>query len=169
MGPERVEAEQPVGIVVSLGGQTPLKLANDLPPELVAGTSPTSIDLAEDREQWNALCARLDIPQPPGATATSTDEALSVIGDIGYPALVRPSYVLGGRAMEIVYDDEGLRAAMEQLTSFGGSVPKIALHGTNNPSLIGQYASNGCIRVRNEIIQQIRGLVTPGSKVIITT
>jgi carbamoyl-phosphate synthase large subunit len=114
-----IEAEKPEGIIVSLGGQTPLKLANDLPPELIAGTSPISIDLAEDREQWNALCARMEIPQPAGGTVTTTEEALEIIGQIGYPALVRPSYVLGGRAMEIVYDDAGLTAAMEQLASFG--------------------------------------------------
>lgn len=114
-----IEAEEPMGIIVSLGGQTPLKLANDLPAELIAGTSPASIDLAEDREAWNALCARMGIPQPPGGTATDTDAALAIISDIGYPALVRPSYVLGGRAMEIVYDDDGLRAAMEQLSAFG--------------------------------------------------
>src|SRR5207244_12113845 len=64
-----IDAEQPVGIVVSLGGQTPLKLAGRLPPELVVGTSPESIDLAEDRERWSALCARLEIPQPAGGTA----------------------------------------------------------------------------------------------------
>ncbi len=114
-----IEAEEPMGIIVSLGGQTPLKLANDLPAELIAGTSPKSIDLAEDRELWNELCERMQIPQPPGGTATTTEGALEIIGGIGYPALVRPSYVLGGRAMEIVYDDEGLRAAMKQLASFG--------------------------------------------------
>jgi len=114
-----IEAEKPAGIIVSLGGQTPLKLANELPAELIAGTSPVSIDLAEDREEWNALCDRLSIPQPPGGTATTTEEALEIIGGIGYPALVRPSYVLGGRGMEIVYDDNGLRDAMKELESFG--------------------------------------------------
>ncbi len=114
-----IEAENPVGIIVSLGGQTPLKLANELPGELIAGTSPTSIDLAEDRERWNALCEAMSIPQPPGGTATTTERALEIIETIGYPALMRPSYVLGGRAMEIVYDDDGLRAAMDQLASFG--------------------------------------------------
>ncbi|MDW3179196.1 MAG: carbamoyl-phosphate synthase large subunit [Acidimicrobiia bacterium] len=114
-----IEVEEPVGIIVSLGGQTPLKLAGELPSELIAGTSPTSIDLAEDRERWNALCESMAIPQPPGGTATTTEGALEIIGTIGYPALVRPSYVLGGRAMEIVYDDDGLRAAMEQLATFG--------------------------------------------------
>jgi carbamoyl-phosphate synthase large subunit len=107
------------GVVVSLGGQTPLKLASQLPPKLVLGTSAHSIDLAEDRDRWNDLCARLEIPQPAGGTATDVDEALAIVGRIGYPALVRPSYVLGGRAMEIVYDDDGLRAAMNELAGFG--------------------------------------------------
>jgi carbamoyl-phosphate synthase large subunit len=108
-----------VGVVVALGGQTPLKLASALPADLVLGTSPASIDAAEDRERWNALCARLEIPQPAGGTATSVDEALAVVGRVGYPVLLRPSYVLGGRAMEIVYDEDGLRRAMAELASFG--------------------------------------------------
>jgi carbamoyl-phosphate synthase large subunit len=118
-----IDAEQAagdlVGVIVALGGQTPLKLASALPEGLVLGTSPPSIDVAEDRERWNALCARLDIPQPAGGTATSIDEALAVVERIGYPALLRPSYVLGGRAMEIVYDEDGLRRAMAELASFG--------------------------------------------------
>ena len=114
-----VVAEQPVGIIVSLGGQTPLKLASTLPPELVAGTSPTSIDLAEDREQWNALCDRLDVPQPPGGTAVDAAGARAIAAEVGYPVLVRPSYVLGGRAMEIVYDDDQLDRAMAALSAFG--------------------------------------------------
>jgi len=114
-----IEAERPVGVIVSLGGQTPLKLSNSLPAELVAGTSPTSIDAAEDRELWNALCARLEIPQPAGGTAADIDTALNITARVGYPVLVRPSYVLGGRAMEIVYDDEGLRRAMAELVGFG--------------------------------------------------
>ncbi len=81
------------------------------------GTSPASIDLAEDRERWNALCHELGLPQPPGGTATSVAEALSIAGDVGYPVLVRPSYVLGGRAMEIVYDDEGVRRVMNELST----------------------------------------------------
>ena len=108
-----------VGVVVALGGQTPLKLASALPEGLVLGTSPASIDAAEDRERWNALCARLEIPQPAGGTATSVTEALDVVARVGYPALLRPSYVLGGRAMEIVYDEDGLRRAMAELASFG--------------------------------------------------
>jgi carbamoyl-phosphate synthase large subunit len=114
-----IEVEQPVGVVVSLGGQTPLKLADRLPPELVLGTAPASIDAAEDRDQWGSLCSRLGIPQPAGATASSLDEALEVADGIGYPALVRPSYVLGGRAMEIVYDELDLKRAMAAMTSDG--------------------------------------------------
>jgi carbamoyl-phosphate synthase large subunit len=114
-----IEAEQPIGIVVSLGGQTPLKLSGQLPRELVLGTSPDSIDLAEDRDRWNALCAQLEIPQPAGGTATTLDEALRIVQRVGYPVLVRPSYVLGGRAMEIVYDDESLGAAWKAVTGFG--------------------------------------------------
>jgi carbamoyl-phosphate synthase large subunit len=107
------------GVIVSLGGQTPLKLAGLLPPELVLGTSAASIDLAEDRDRWNDLCARLEIPQPAGGTAVTIEQALHITERIGYPALVRPSYVLGGRAMEIVYDDEALRSAMNELAGFG--------------------------------------------------
>ncbi|HMJ76287.1 MAG TPA: ATP-grasp domain-containing protein, partial [Iamia sp.] len=108
-----------VGVIVSLGGQTPLKLADRLPADLVLGTSPASIDLAEDRDRWNALCAQLGIPQPDGGTAVTIEEALAITSGIGYPALVRPSYVLGGRAMEIVYDDEQLARAMAELSGFG--------------------------------------------------
>ena len=114
-----IAAEDPVGVIVSLGGQTPLALAGSLPPELVLGTSPASIEAAEDRERWSALCARLGIPQPPGGTATSLAEARAVAQKIGYPALVRPSYVLGGRAMSIVYDDDDLAAAIDELDAFG--------------------------------------------------
>ncbi len=114
-----IEAENPIGVIVSLGGQTPLKLADRLPPELVLGTTPASIDAAEDRDHWASLCARLEIPQPAGGTASSVEEALSVISKIGYPALVRPSYVLGGRAMEIVYSDEDLTRAMTAMAADG--------------------------------------------------
>jgi carbamoyl-phosphate synthase large subunit len=114
-----LDVERPDGVIVSLGGQTPLKLAGRLPAGSVLGTSPESIDLAEDRERWNALCARLEIPQPAGGVAATVDGARAVLERVGYPALVRPSYVLGGRAMEIVYDDEGLQRAMAELAGFG--------------------------------------------------
>ncbi|HXW35443.1 MAG TPA: carbamoyl-phosphate synthase large subunit [Acidimicrobiales bacterium] len=104
-----------VGVIVALGGQTPLKLAHALPEGMVLGTSPTAIDLAEDRERWNELCVKLDIPQPPGGIATTAEEALAVAKTVGYPVLVRPSYVLGGRAMEIVYDDDRLAQVVEAM------------------------------------------------------
>ncbi len=83
------------------------------------GTSPDSIDLAEDRDRFNALCERLEIPQPEGGTATTPEGARKIANDIGYPVLVRPSYVLGGRAMQIVYDDDALASAMDELTVHG--------------------------------------------------
>ena len=106
-------------VIVSLGGQTPLKLSGVLPHELIAGTSPTSIDLAEDREKWSALCHELRVPQPPGGTAADLEQALGIVERIGFPVLVRPSYVLGGRAMQIVHDAEHLARAMGELAGFG--------------------------------------------------
>ena len=102
-------------VIVSLGGQTPLKLAGLLPPGMVAGTAPAAIDLAEDRERWNALCSRLAIPLPPGGTALTEREVLAVAERVGYPVLLRPIYVLGGRAMRIVHDGAQLSRAMEEL------------------------------------------------------
>ncbi|HEX4531278.1 MAG TPA: carbamoyl-phosphate synthase large subunit, partial [Acidimicrobiia bacterium] len=95
-----------VGVVVALGGQTPLKLARTLAHAgiPVLGTSPDSIDLAEDRERFHQLCTRLGIAQPPGGTATTKEQARGIAAELGFPVLVRPSYVLGGRAMQIVYD-----------------------------------------------------------------
>jgi carbamoyl-phosphate synthase large subunit len=106
------------GVIVSLGGQTPLKLAGTLPETLILGTSAASIDLAEDRERFGALLNRLGIRQPPGGTARTAEEARAVARRIGYPVLVRPSYVLGGRAMEIVYDEASLGDAMAALFGF---------------------------------------------------
>jgi carbamoyl-phosphate synthase large subunit len=114
-----IEAEKPLGVVVALGGQTPLKLSSQLPRELIVGTSPESIDRAEDRERWNALCHELQIPQPPGGTAVTIDEGVAITERIGFPVLVRPSYVLGGRAMKIVYDRATLEDAMKELIGFG--------------------------------------------------
>ncbi|HEY3670548.1 MAG TPA: carbamoyl-phosphate synthase large subunit, partial [Acidimicrobiia bacterium] len=110
-----------VGVVVALGGQTPLKLARSLAGAgiPVLGTSPDSIDLAEDRERFHALCTELGIAQPPGGTATTTAHAQAIAAALGFPVLVRPSYVLGGRAMQIVYDDESLVTAMEELAAEG--------------------------------------------------
>ncbi len=109
---EIVAVERPIGVVVQLGGQTPLRLARGLEREGVAilGTSPEAIDLAEDRGRFEALTRELGVAQPPSGIAHSVDEAVAVAARVGYPVLVRPSYVLGGRAMEIVYDDASLRS-----------------------------------------------------------
>jgi carbamoyl-phosphate synthase large subunit len=128
-----------VGVIVSLGGQTPLKLASGIPDELVLGTSPASIDLAEDREQWNELCTRLGIAQPPGGTASTSAEAVKVASSIGYPVLVRPSYVLGGRAMEIVYDDERLVEAVEAMSGLGGSLGREGGVTPERPVLVDRF------------------------------
>jgi carbamoyl-phosphate synthase large subunit len=105
-----VEHERPEGVIVQFGGQTPLKLAAGLQAAGVPllGTSVDAIDLAEDRGRFGELLSRLGLEAPPYATAHSVDEALAVCGDVGFPLLVRPSYVLGGRAMEIVYSPDGL-------------------------------------------------------------
>ena len=114
--------EQPDGVIVQFGGQTPLKLALALERAGVPiiGTPPDSIDLAEDRERFKELLERLELRQPQNGTARSADEALRVAESIGYPVLVRPSYVLGGRAMEIVYEEEKLKDYLE--TAFQNSV-----------------------------------------------
>ena len=107
---EIVEREKPYGVIVQFGGQTPLNLAMRLLEAGVPiiGTSPESIDLAEDRKRFGRLLVELGIPQPPNGTATSNEEAREAAVEIGYPVLVRPSYVLGGRAMQIVYDEATL-------------------------------------------------------------
>jgi len=105
-----VETEKPDGVIVQFGGQTPLKLAESLENAGVPiiGTSPDMIDLAEDRERFQQLLHKLGLKQPENGTARSVDEALAVARDIGFPVVVRPSYVLGGRAMQIVHDEAGL-------------------------------------------------------------
>lgn len=117
-----IEQERPYGVMVQFGGQTAINLAIPLEKELarrglatkILGTSPDSIDLAEDRERFNLLMKKLNIPQPEAGIAYSTDEAKAVAKRIGYPVIVRPSYVLGGRAMEIVYDEAGLEVYMRE-------------------------------------------------------
>jgi carbamoyl-phosphate synthase large subunit len=150
-----------VGVIVSLGGQTPLKLAGLLPPGLVLGTSPESIDLAEDRERWNALCARLGIPQPEGGTAVTVDEARAIVGRVGYPALVRPSYVLGGRAMEIVYDDDDVRRAMEELAG-SGSLGREGGLSAERPVLVDRFLEDA-IEVDVDAVRDGTGEVLIGA------
>ncbi len=113
---EIVRWERPTGVVVQLGGQTPLRLTKPLEAEGVPilGTSPDAIDIAEDRERFEGLVRRLGVTQPANGTARSVDEAVKVAERIGYPVLIRPSYVLGGRAMEIVYDQGSLRDFFER-------------------------------------------------------
>jgi len=108
---EIVEREQPVGVIVQLGGQTPLKLTRPLEAcgVRILGTSPDAIDIAEDRRRFEKIARELNVAQPPNGTATSIEGAVEAATRIGYPVLVRPSYVLGGRAMEIVYDEPALR------------------------------------------------------------
>jgi carbamoyl-phosphate synthase large subunit len=149
------------GVIVALGGQTPLKLAGRLPAGLVLGTSPDSIDLAEDRERWNALCGRLGIPQPAGGTATSLDEARAVAARVGFPALVRPSYVLGGRAMEIVYDDDSLGRAMAELAGFG-SLGREGGLSAERPVLIDRFLEDA-IEVDVDAIRDATGEVVIGA------
>jgi carbamoyl-phosphate synthase large subunit len=111
---EIVRKEQPKGVIVQYGGQTPLKLARDLEAANVPiiGTSPDSIDLAEDRERFQQMLERIGLRQPPNRTASSADEAVRLAEEIGYPLVVRPSYVLGGRAMDIVHAEDELRRYM---------------------------------------------------------
>ncbi len=107
--------EQPVGVIAQFGGQTPLNLAADLEKNgvKILGTSPSVIDLAEDRDLFREMMDRLEIPMPESGMATTIDEALSIAHKIGYPVMVRPSYVLGGRGMEVVYDDESMAGYMK--------------------------------------------------------
>ncbi len=105
------EKEEPDGVIVQFGGQTPLNIASELAQAgvKVIGTSPDTIDLAEDRDRFRAVMRKLGIPQPDSGMASNIEEALKIAAEIGYPLMVRPSYVLGGRAMEIIHDEEMLR------------------------------------------------------------
>ncbi|WP_333878610.1 carbamoyl-phosphate synthase large subunit [Methylobacter sp.] len=122
---EIVHIEQPKGVIVQYGGQTPLKLARALEAAGVPiiGTSPDSIDLAEDRERFQKLLERLNLKQPPNATARSVEQAINAAKELGYPLVVRPSYVLGGRAMEIVFNEEGLQRYMKEAVSVSNDSP----------------------------------------------
>jgi carbamoyl-phosphate synthase large subunit len=120
-----VDTEKPDGVIVQFGGQTPLNLS--LPLKRlgvpIIGTDPDNIDLAEDRKRFGALLDRLDIPSPANGTATSEDEACAIAREIGFPVLVRPSYVLGGRAMTICYDEDTVRRYMREAVTFSQSRP----------------------------------------------
>jgi len=127
---EVVAVENPKGVIVQYGGQTPLKLARDLEAAGVPiiGTSPDSIDLAEDRERFQQMIQTLDLLQPPNRTARQTGEAVEYAAEIGYPVVVRPSYVLGGRAMEIVYNEADLRRYMREAVQVSNDAPVLLDH-----------------------------------------
>jgi carbamoyl-phosphate synthase large subunit len=122
---ELIDLEKPKGVIVQYGGQTPLKLARDLEAAgaPIIGTSPDSIDLAEDRERFQKLINDLDLLQPPNRTARAEEEAVKLAEEIGYPLVVRPSYVLGGRAMEIVYNEQELRRYMNEAVKVSNESP----------------------------------------------
>ena len=107
--------EKPLGVIAQFGGQTPLNLASELEKNgvRILGTSPSVIDLAEDRDLFREMMEKLEIPMPESGMATTVEEALAIAREIGYPVMVRPSYVLGGRGMEVVYDDESMEGYMK--------------------------------------------------------
>jgi len=156
------DAGELAGVVVAFGGQTPLKLAGALEGAgiPILGTSPASIDLAEDREEFNALCERLGVPQPPGGTAVTVEAARAIAEDIGYPVLVRPSYVLGGRAMQIVYDAEELAAAMAELTE-SGTLGREGGLSAERPALVDRFLEDA-IEVDVDAIRDSVGEVLIG-------
>src|SRR4029077_1006214 len=119
-----------VGVIVQFGGQTPLNLALPLKEAglKIIGTSPESIDLAEDRKQFNKLLEELQVPQAPGVMATSIEEAVEGAKRIGYPVLVRPSYVLGGRAMVIAYDEQSIVRYMQEAVEYSHDRPVLIDH-----------------------------------------
>jgi len=122
---EIIDKEKPKGVIVQYGGQTPLKLARDLEAAgaPIIGTSPDSIDLAEDRERFQQLVVSLELKQPPNRTASSKEQALRLGTEVGYPLIVRPSYVLGGRAMEVVHSDEDLGVYMDAAIDVSNDSP----------------------------------------------
>ncbi|MEE4186582.1 MAG: carbamoyl-phosphate synthase large subunit [Gammaproteobacteria bacterium] len=120
-----IDLEKPTGVIVQYGGQTPLKLARGLEAAgaPIIGTSPDSIDLAEDRERFQKLVDKLGLKQPPNGTARTIEQAVNIATEVGYPLVVRPSYVLGGRAMEIVHNEADLRTYMDEAVEVSNDSP----------------------------------------------
>ena len=150
---EIVAIEKPVGVIVQYGGQTPLKLARALEAAGVPiiGTSPDSIDLAEDRERFQQMIAKLGLVQPPNRTARNAEQALALAGEIGYPLVVRPSYVLGGRAMEVVHSDA-------DLTRYIRDAVRVS---NDSPVLLDRFLDNA-VEVDVDIIADAQGNVLIG-------
>jgi carbamoyl-phosphate synthase large subunit len=148
-----IDVEKPEGVIVQFGGQTPLKLAVPLEREgvRILGTSPDSIDRAEDRKRFRELLEKLGLRQPESGTAMSVEEAVRVAGGVGYPVMVRPSYVLGGRAMEIVYDEESL---MDYMTRAVKASPK-------HPILVDKYLE-GAVEVDVDAVSDGTDVVIGG-------
>ena len=122
---EIIDLEKPAGVIVQYGGQTPLKLARSLEAAgaPIIGTSPDAIDMAEDRQRFQQLLKKLNLKQPPNCTATNEDEAVHLSQEVGFPLVVRPSYVLGGRAMEVVHNEDDLRAYMKKAVAVSNDSP----------------------------------------------
>nr|MBP8081012.1 carbamoyl-phosphate synthase large subunit [Arenimonas sp.] len=150
---EVIEIEKPVGVIVQYGGQTPLKLARALEAAgaPIIGTSPDSIDLAEDRERFQHLVEKLNLLQPPNRTARTAEQALAHAAVIGYPLVVRPSYVLGGRAMEIVYSDEDLSRYIREAVQVSN----------DSPVLLDRFLDNA-VEVDVDVIVDMEGKVLIG-------
>ena len=150
---EIIDLEKPVGVIVQYGGQTPLKLARALEAAgaPIIGTSPDSIDLAEDRERFQKLVEKLNLRQPPNRTARTAEQALAHAAVIGYPLVVRPSYVLGGRAMEIVYSDEDLSRYIREAVQVSN----------DSPVLLDRFLDNA-VEVDVDIIADMDGNVLIG-------
>jgi carbamoyl-phosphate synthase large subunit len=146
------------GVIVALGGQTPLKLSHFIDPALVLGTPVASIDAAEDRQKWSQICRALGLRQPPGDVALTLSEARAIARAIGYPVLLRPSYVLGGRAMEIVYDDGALERVMDDLTNVHGSLAREGGVSASRPILIDSFLEDA-IEVDVDAVRDAAGEV----------